>query len=562
MTTLAATMACIPCSLRTLCSPKSALLTAQRRTCLGPALSRGFHINAVRDDLELPEWSPKPKFGDKGKYQLLNNALAAHCADSSHLAVYIAMSGGVDSSATALLLASQRKHLNLQLQPVYMRNWSTLEESTSFEPGSGGAAGCEWQSEWQSVQAVCKHLDLPKPQLIDLSREYWSNVFEPSLEEWQAGKTPNPDVLCNQEIKFGSLVERLIPAEQRRSDGPSVQSTTTIKTWLATGHYSQIRYRDGRPQLYRAAQRFKDQSYFLSTVPSHALRHALFPLAGLTKNEVRKIAADWQLPSATRKESMGLCFVGPRGRSSPKDKSSDISAMPGEAPSPSDQKGFGSWLSAYLAPQSPQTIPGPFVSLDAGSCGEIVGRHNGLHTLTLGQGAKMSGQREKWFVCSKGLHPTTAEGVAYVVPGTNHPLLTCTSVEMPADRFTWIAGAEEGPREIPGLVEGEKVSLMAQARYRADELPCQVQLLVNEGAKPSLTVSFPLQGSQPRSVCPGQVLALYDGQRCLGSAIIPDEQEGGVIKTLGQEHHGHQAHVSDALDRGRAQEPSTLRHAT
>jgi tRNA-5-taurinomethyluridine 2-sulfurtransferase len=184
--------------------------------------------------------------------------------------IVLAMSGGVDSSLCASLLRSSP--LNFDLRGVYMRNWNTLDESTEFEPGSGGASGCEWQREWKDVQAVCEHLGGIPLQMKDLSKEYWTNVFEPALDCWAEGRTPNPDVSCNREIKFGALVKVLFQdgdpeLKQRAADG---------KAWLATGHYAGIRWeRDEegrpRPRLTRCKDENKDQSYYLSSVSEEAL---------------------------------------------------------------------------------------------------------------------------------------------------------------------------------------------------------------------------------------------------------------------------------------------------
>lgn len=506
-------------------------LRSQLLSCLVWTTSRGRWYSSLSPPQRsanapystLPEWSAKPGPGET---------------------VHLAMSGGVDSSVVALLLSRHAATLHqhsLNLKPVYMRNWSTLEESDNFEPGSGGAAGCEWQQEYEQVQAVCEKLRLPEPTLLDLSKEYWSSVFAPSLDDWQSGKTPNPDVLCNREIKFGALLDRLIPPITR-SERP--------KSWLATGHYAKIVYADGsdQPQLHRALFRPKDQSYFLSSVPSSALRHALFPLAGLTKPQVRRLAADAGLPTATTKESMGLCFVGRRGGTSATDKTAERPQPPdivasGKGRASTRRNSFGAWLSAYLAPSCPHTTPGPIVSAIDGS---VLGQHEGLHTLTIGQSARLGGQKEKWFVVGKriaqpqgGDGPGSFEALALVAPGSNHPLLTCTRVDLPADQFEWVA-TTGAPAQL--AQSGAGMQLLAQVRHRSPDVPCKVEMLpsremvvngksVNQPAL--LRVSFPYEESRPIAICPGQVLALYDGQRCLGSGVIPDLP--GSVVTLGQE---------------------------
>ncbi|CAO1622772.1 unnamed protein product [Parajaminaea phylloscopi] len=475
----------------------------------------------------VPQWGPKPAVGDR---------------------VFVAMSGGVDSSVVALLLSQHAETLggsgSLALEPIFMRNWSTLEESGDFEPGSGGAAGCEWQQEWESVQAVCHTLKLPSPRLVDLSREYWTGVFAPSLEEWQNGRTPNPDVLCNREIKFGTLLDQLIPPSKRNCHPIAGQR----RSWLATGHYAKV----VRPspnekiQLHRADDPHKDQSYFLSSVTSQALSHALFPLAGLTKPEVRKLASDWHLPSAKRKESMGLCFVGKRGKGQQGGAALDQGSQVGSTKQPTKTNTFGAWLSSYLAPSSPYTSPGPIRSAVDGN---VLGRHEGLHTLTIGQGARLSGQREKWFVAAKTIrHEVDGSGLdqpeatVLVVPGNSHPLLMCTRIELPIEAFVWIS--EDGPpaRLLDATTGKSQVGvrpprLAAQVRHRGGEIACDVECIppANSTVEPqgaTLRVSFPA-GHRPVAICPGQVLALYDGQQCLGSGVIPDLPS--AVRTLGQE---------------------------
>lgn len=493
------------------------------------------------------QWSPKPEVGDQ---------------------VFLAMSGGVDSSVMALLLSQQAASVatrgSIALQPIYMRNWSALEESEEFEPGSGGAAGCEWQQEWESVQAVCSILKLPEPRLLDLSQQYWTSVFAPSLDEWQSGRTPNPDVLCNREVKFGALMDQVIPIDQRET----WISPSQGKFWLATGHYAKVfRPTPGdEPQLHRSIDRSKDQSYFLSSVPSAALRHALFPLASMKKSQVRRVAAEFGLPSAERKESMGLCFVGQRGKGQPRGVRKHASFSNEEPPQnsiksqQSQAQTFGDWLLGYLAPSSPYTLPGPIVSaLD----GVVLGHHKGLHTLTIGQGARVSGQQQKWFVAAKHLQKPASvqddgavEAVALVVPGNDHPLLTCVRVQVPLESFQWVSesGAPAALHKNCDRSESNTrsseagVSLSAQVRHRAPETACRVRLLrrhsrsgngVGVSSVPScetLSISFD-EGHRPNAICPGQVLALYDGQRCLGSGVIPDLP--GAVMTLGQKQSGN-----------------------
>ncbi|WFD24996.1 tRNA-5-taurinomethyluridine 2-sulfurtransferase [Malassezia equina] len=347
-----------------------------------------------------------------------------------------------------------------------------MDETGSMQAGSGGAMGCDWQREWHDVQAVCRHLGHIPVEMIDLSREYWLHVFEPALELWHDGSTPNPDVECNRyvdahqlrSIKFGALRDRL------QSQHPG---------WLATGHYAQIAWRrDDQGQLYpliqRAVDRLKDQSFFLSSVPSERLtqvrrlsdHETLFPLGTYVKADVRRLAREMNLPTADKDESMGLCFVGERGSSA---------------------HAFARFLDNYVTSE-----PGDFVTPD----GRVVGRHPGLYTLTIGQRARIPSLPQRYFVAKKDV----AQRRIVVVPDKTHPLLQCAFLH--SRSFVW---AHHLPRW--------DATLQAQIRYRQDAEPCRVTPLADGGVQ----VAFP-QGIT--AVSPGQTVVVYEGDLCVGSGTI------------------------------------------
>ncbi|EKM82332.1 hypothetical protein AGABI1DRAFT_67935 [Agaricus bisporus var. burnettii JB137-S8] len=360
------------------------------------------------------------------------------------------MSGGVDSSVAAWLLANQ----DFDLSAVYMRNWDTRDES-------GTDTGCEWEKDWEDVQRVCKKLGIPC-QMIDLSQEYWNKVFEPSLQVWESGATPNPDVWCNREIKFGSLLERL--------------PTSSIgNTWFATGHYARKLWVIGnglpRPQLLRGRDPTKDQSYYLSSISESGLRQALFPIGHLRKPEVRALARKYGLPTSDRPESMGICFVGEKSR-------------------------FNRFLSSYIPPK-----PGPIIDQ---TTGKAIGEHSGLWNFTIGENARIPGMHTKMFVSRKD----TMSNSIFVVPGTNHSMLYCNALHVPVFNWIW----KDSPH--PELNLGRSFRAQAMHRYRMRSVPCTVHRDRDTG---HIKIEF---DEGEKAVSPGQAAVLYDDEWCLGCGII------------------------------------------
>ncbi|KAK7033304.1 tRNA-specific 2-thiouridylase MnmA [Favolaschia claudopus] len=374
----------------------------------------------------------------------------AHQAPHKGDRVVLGMSGGIDSSVSAKILAAQ----DFDLSAVFMRNWDTRDEYGTSDKG------CEWEKDWDDVQKVCKAYDIPC-QMIDLSKEYWNRVFEPSLRMWEDGITPNPDVLCNREIKFGALLEHL------------PHTGTENPPWFATGHYARKDWSSSRPRLLRAVDAAKDQSYYLSSISQTGLARALFPIGGLTKPEVRKLAeADDQMPSSVleRAESMGICFIGQKKRTDFKD-----------------------FISSYIAPS-----PGPVRLL---STGKTISEHTGLWNFTIGEKSRILGMPEKMYVVKKDIPSNTI----FVAPGRD-PSLLCQSVRV--RDFAWIW--PDAPPD--GLNEG--IRLSAQIRHRMEPVMCSVKSF---GAPTDIEITFdaPIKG-----VAPGQVSALWDQDWCLGCGVI------------------------------------------
>lgn len=314
--------------------------------------------------------------------------------------VIVGMSGGVDSSVSAWLLQQQ----GWQVEGLFMKNWE--EDDTE--------AYCSAAADLADAQAVCDKLGIPL-HTINFAAEYWDNVFEHFLAEYQAGRTPNPDILCNKEIKFKAFLE--FAAEDLGAD------------FIATGHYVRRHYRDGHWQLLRGVDDNKDQSYFLYTLSEAQIARSLFPVGELAKPEVRRIAAQLELATAAKKDSTGICFIGERK--------------------------FRDFLGRYLPAQ-----PGAIVSVD----GETIGEHQGLMFYTLGQrkGLGIGGLRDHddnpWYVVDKDLDNNRL----IVAQGASHPRLM--SHGLLARQLHWV---DRQPRRAP-------FRCTVKTRYRQADIPCEV----------------------------------------------------------------------------------------
>ncbi len=317
--------------------------------------------------------------------------------------IVVGMSGGVDSAVAALLLRDQ----GLRVLGVFMKNWE--------EEADDGA--CTATADYEDVRRVCDALGVPY-YTVNFARQYWDRVFEHFLSEYRAGRTPNPDVLCNREIKFRELLD----TAARLGDGR-----------LATGHYARVERRDGRYALLKGADGDKDQSYFLYMLTQPQLSRAVFPLGALRKAQVRALAAQAGLNVAQKKDSTGICFIGERR--------------------------FKEFLQRYLPAQ-----PGPMRTLD----GREVGRHDGLMYYTPGQrkglGIGGGGTGEPWFVVGKDL----AHNTLYVSQGEPPELFAghCRLEEM-----TFCAGRPPA----------QAFDCMAKVRYRQSDQAARVTLN-DEGA--------------------------------------------------------------------------------
>jgi tRNA-specific 2-thiouridylase len=356
--------------------------------------------------------------------------------------VVIGMSGGVDSSVSAHLLKEQ----GYEVIGLFMKNWEDDDDSEF----------CSSRQDWIDAASVADVVGVDI-EAVNFAAEYKDRVFSEFLREYQAGRTPNPDVLCNAEIKFKAFLDHamLLGAD-----------------YIATGHYARVREVDGRFELLKAKDLTKDQSYFLHRLNQAQLCKTLFPLGEIHKTEVRKIAEQLQLPNAAKKDSTGICFIGERP--------------------------FREFLNRYLAQK-----PGPIKTPE----GEVIGQHIGLSFYTLGQrkgigigGIKShqndDGSSDAWYVARKDMTSNTL----YAVQGHDHPWLLSPTLQ--ADQASWIAGT------APDLEH-----LMAKTRYRQADVAGSF-VAMND-------LQFQLNFNDAQwAVTPGQSAVLYQGDVCLGGGII------------------------------------------
>jgi tRNA-specific 2-thiouridylase len=352
--------------------------------------------------------------------------------------VIVGMSGGVDSSVSALLLQQQ----GYRVEGLFMKNWEE-DDGTDY---------CTAKEDLADAQKVCDTLGI-KLHTANFAAEYWDNVFAHFLAEYQAGRTPNPDILCNREIKFKVFIEY---AEMLGGD------------LIATGHYVRRAQRDGHTYLLRGLDNNKDQSYFLHAVGEAEFARTLFPVGELEKPEVRRIAEQHKLITHSKKDSTGICFIGERR--------------------------FKDFLQQYLPAQ-----PGDIVTTE----GQVIGQHAGLmyHTIGQRQGLGIGGVKgapdQPWFVIGKNL----TRNQLLVAQGTDHPLLYTNYLT--AGQAHWINTAPTG----------NTLRVTAKTRYRQPDQACEVTLLADD----QLAVAF---DAPQRAVTPGQSVVFYQGDTCLGGAVI------------------------------------------
>jgi tRNA-specific 2-thiouridylase len=355
--------------------------------------------------------------------------------------VLVAVSGGVDSSVALALLADQGH----DVVGAYMKNWINEEKV---------AGNCPWEEDIADARAVCGHLGVPF-RVVNLMRDYRERVVRYLLEGYRGGVTPNPDVMCNREMKFGVLLAYAL------DEGFDA---------VATGHYAQRRENpDGTVDLLRGADRNKDQSYFLALLRQDQVRRALFPVGGLTKPEVRRLAVSLGLPNAGKKDSQGICFIG--------------------------EVKMRDFLRTFVPDD-----PGDVVTVT----GETVGRHRGLHLYTLGQrrglGVASPHYRDPYVVVAKDARRNT------LVVGSDRPetpglyATTCT-----VGSLSWVNRPARAGQH-----------LLAQPRYRTGAAPAAI------AGNPGDARRRVVFDSPQRALTPGQICAFYDGEVLLGGSVFEE----------------------------------------
>ena len=334
---------------------------------------------------------------------------AEQLAQNATKKVICGMSGGVDSSVSAFILQQQ----GYQVEGLFMKNWEE-DDDTDY---------CTAAADLADAQAVCDKLDI-KLHKINFAAEYWDNVFEHFLSEYKAGRTPNPDILCNKEIKFKAFLE--YAAEDLGAN------------YIATGHYVRRRGADDNAQLLRGLDANKDQSYFLYTLSSKQVGQSLFPVGDIEKPIVRAIAEDLGLITAKKKDSTGICFIGERK--------------------------FKDFLARYLPAQ-----PGNIRTVE----GDIIGRHDGLMYHTLGQrkglgiGGVKGASEEAWYVVEKDL----VNNELIVAQGHDHSALL--SIGLIAQQLHWV------DRQLIR----EPLRCTVKTRYRQTDVPCTIEPIDDESIK-------------------------------------------------------------------------------
>lgn len=359
--------------------------------------------------------------------------------DNSKIKVVVGISGGVDSSVAALLLKQQ----GYDVVGIFMKNWDETDDD----------GVCTAEEDYKDAVAVANEIGIDYYS-INFEKEYYDRVFTYFLDEYKKGRTPNPDIMCNKEIKFKAFLDF---AMKLGAD------------YVATGHYARIERCDDGVKLIRGLDNNKDQTYFLSQLTQDQIKNVMFPVGELQKKEVREIAKKYNLATADKKDSTGICFIGERN--------------------------FNEFLSHYLPAKQ-----GNIVDVD----GNIMGKHNGLMYHTIGQrrGLGIGGDGAAWFVCGKNLE----KNELIVCQGEDNPLLY--SNKLYASQF----------ETSLNHLDRNEFDCTAKFRYRQKDIKSHVKFIDDTHVE----VTY----DDTKAVTPGQAAVFYDGEVCIGSAIIDEVYNG------------------------------------
>ncbi|MFV0249972.1 MAG: tRNA 2-thiouridine(34) synthase MnmA [Bacilli bacterium] len=355
--------------------------------------------------------------------------------------VVIGMSGGVDSSVAAIILKNQ----GYEVIGLFMRNWDASINNDILGNPTLSENICPQEQDYNDALAVCEKIDIPLYR-VDFVKEYWDYVFSYFLDELKKGRTPNPDIMCNKYIKFDMFAK--------------VAKEKFDTKYIATGHYARI----DDEKLKRGVDSNKDQTYFLSQLSKKQLSNVLFPIGNLEKKEVRKIAENYGLITASKKDSTGICFIGERN--------------------------FKQFLSNYLP-----NIPGNIILIEENI---IIGKHVGLMYYTIGQrkGLNLGGNDDKLYVVGKNID----DNILYVSKSENNDFLLSDSCIV--DTLNWIS--ETKPNKCS-----------AKFRYRQVDNEVEIEYL----SENEILVKYP---QKIKSVTPGQACVFYLDDECLGGGIIKE----------------------------------------
>ncbi len=355
--------------------------------------------------------------------------------------VVVGMSGGVDSAVAAYLLKKE----GYEVVGLFMKNWDS--NINNDEEGITDGV-CPQELDYRDAKSVCDELCIPLYR-VDFIKEYWDDVFKYFLSELDKGRTPNPDIMCNKYIKFDKFKKEAIKLGADK---------------IATGHYARI---EGN-RLLRGVDKNKDQTYFLSQVTSEQLKDVLFPVGGLNKDEVRKIAKDNNIPVFDKKDSTGICFIGERH--------------------------YQKFISNYLKGKK-----GDIIDIESGN---IVGTHNGLMNYTIGQrrNVGLSGDLKRHYVCGKD----SSKNILYIAYG---------------DDSKYLLSDEALIEDMNYISSKHPVFATAKFRYRSEDVPVTIEYLENNEIKVKYT--------DGKSVTPGQACVIYLGEQCIAGGIIKTVYKDG-----------------------------------